>query len=275
MTMTRILVTGGTGTLGRELVPRLQTMGYTVRVMSRSPEKPIFRQPVEWAQAHLDTGKGLKEAVQGADMIIHAGGGGLTNTYKKDVLGTGRVVEAAAAAGVGHLIYISIVGIDRVPLPYYKHKLAAEGLIKAGSVSWTILRATQFHRLLDILIRFGMRVPLVAPLPTDVPFQPIDESEVAVRLVEAAGMKPSGYLEDIGGPEVRLFSDFLQSWMKAQGVHKRVVRSGLIFGKAAPYYRQGLHTTPEHRYGKITWEQWMERVYHPAGSTSSVARQTA
>jgi nucleoside-diphosphate-sugar epimerase len=68
--MTRVLVTGGTGVLGREVVSRLLEKGYTVRVMSRSPR--LGTTNAEWAQAQMPTGEGLSEALQGVDVIVHA-----------------------------------------------------------------------------------------------------------------------------------------------------------------------------------------------------------
>jgi hypothetical protein len=66
--------------------------------------------------------------------------------------GTARLLDQARAAGVHHFIYISIVGIDQIGYSYYQHKLAAERLIEASGLSWSILRATQFHYLVDKLL---------------------------------------------------------------------------------------------------------------------------
>src|SRR6476661_1815773 len=156
--MQRVLVTGGTGTLGRAVVDTFVKRGYTVRVMSRQA-RPPHAPDVEWAQADLATGQGLAAAVAGVDTIIHAAtnspastapakaparigaaatpagfgrvrdafGGGKAESV--DVAGTERLLAAARRAGVGHFIYVSIVGIEHVPLAYYRHKLAAEALV--------------------------------------------------------------------------------------------------------------------------------------------------
>ena len=102
----RILVTGGTGTLGRLIVPRLRSAGCEVRVASRrSPDVPL----------DLATGAGLARAVAGCETILHLATG-VRGLYRAidtvDVLGTQRLLEHAARAGVRHFLYISIVGVD-------------------------------------------------------------------------------------------------------------------------------------------------------------------
>ena len=141
--MTKVLVTGGTGSLGRELTPRLLAAGYTVRIMSRRNPKPGEDARVEWVQASLESGTGLSEAIKGVNVVVHAA----SNPAKRevDVTGTARLLNEARTAGVQQFVYISIVGIDRIGFSYYRNKLAAEHLIEASGLPWTILRATQFH----------------------------------------------------------------------------------------------------------------------------------
>src|SRR5688500_4440659 len=109
--MTRILVTGGTGRLGREIVSRLHAKGCTVRIMSRSPRRDVA--DVEWAQAQMLTGEGLHEAVQGVDVVVHTATD--HNRAKTDAEMTGRLLGSAKAAGVSYFLYISIVATDKLP----------------------------------------------------------------------------------------------------------------------------------------------------------------
>ncbi len=150
MSQQSVLVTGGTGTLGQALTPQLRQAGYTLRVMSRRDAPAGIT--VEWARASLETGEGLDTAVAGTEVIIHAASSSTRRAQQVDVVGTERLLAAAHRAGVGHFIYISIVGIEQVPFPYYRYKLAAEKLVEAGGVPWSILRTTQFHNLLDLLL---------------------------------------------------------------------------------------------------------------------------
>src|SRR5690554_5733783 len=150
--MSRVLVTGGTGILGTELRPRLDAAGYAVRIMSRRAPQPGEDAGVEWAQADINTGDGLPAAVRDVDTIIHAASAGFGDSYRADVQGTRRLLEAAREAGVGHFIYISIVGIDRIDYEYYRHKLEAEKLIEQSGMPFSILRAPQFHALVDAIL---------------------------------------------------------------------------------------------------------------------------
>src|SRR3990172_4046847 len=186
--MSRVLITGGTGVLGREVAPRLAAAGYMVRVMSRRAA-PAEGAQTGGAQAQIETGEGLAEAVAGVDAIVHCASSPFRRTRAVDVEGTRRLLGAAKAAGVPHFVYISIVGIDRIPLPYYKHKLAAERLIEESGAPYSILRAPQFHTLIDEVIRNLARLP-VGLYPPGFKFQPIDPGEVAARIVEAVAAGP-------------------------------------------------------------------------------------
>ncbi|MEP7189812.1 MAG: NAD(P)H-binding protein [Roseiflexaceae bacterium] len=186
--MTRVLVTGGAGGFGRALVPRLISRGYTVRILSRQPAPAGVT--TEWSQADIASGAGLAAALAGVDVIVHAASSPAKHTRQIDVEGTRRLLQAARAAEVAHIAYISIVGIDQIPLAYYRHKLVAEALVSDSRLPWSILRATQFHTLIDGLLQVANRLPLVL-LPTDLRYQPIDVGEAAERMAEVVATGPA------------------------------------------------------------------------------------
>jgi len=256
--MSRVLITGGTGVLGSEVARRLAQAGYAARVMSRRAA-PAEGAGTEWAQAQIETGEGLAEAAAGVDVIVHAASSPFRRTREVDVEGTRRLLEAAKAAGVSHFVYISIVGIDRIPLPYYKHKLAAERLIEESGVPYSILRAPQFFTLMDEILRKLLRFP-VGLYPAGFKFQPIDAGEVAQRMVEAVEAGPGGRLPEIAGPEVRSAGALARAWLKARGKRRLLVPLPL-FGKVAAGYRAGYNCAPESKYGRITWEGWLSGKY--------------
>lgn len=254
------LITGGTGDLGSKLVARFATAGHTVRVLSRRPGPADAA--IEWAQGDMETGAGLAEAVAGADLVVHAATGGGTRA-KADVPGTRNLLEACKQAATPHFFYISIVGIERIPLGYYRAKLECERLIESGAadgVPWSNLRATQFHALIDAFLRMFSRVPLVLPVPKAFKFQPIETGEVADRMVEYAAKGPSGRLLDVGGPEVLTFGEMAKAWQRARGLRRPIVNVPTL-GKVARGFKAGYNCTPEHAEGEITWEQWLERKY--------------
>src|ERR1051326_4773328 len=177
-----ILVTGGTGRLGKEVVPACLRRGWTVRIMSRRP-RPAGQDDVEWATADLCRGAGLNSAVAGADVVLHLASlpyrGRRTDAV--DIEGTQRLVEAAAAASVAHIVYTSIVGVDAIPWPDFRKKLAAEERVRRGQVPWSIVRATQFYPLLDAMFSATARLPFVLG-PTGVPGRPVDPRDGADHL---------------------------------------------------------------------------------------------
>lgn len=165
--MQHVLVTGGAGGLGRLVAAQLSAAGYTVRGMSRRASPGDDWPGAEWQQVDLETGAGLAQAVQGIDVVIHAATGGNKHIWQIDVEGTRRLLDAACKARVSHVVYISIVGVDRVPYALGKVKLAAEDLIQQSGIPWSILRATQFYSLIDMVMQILTKLPLVAFVPTD------------------------------------------------------------------------------------------------------------
>lgn len=253
----RILITGGTGSLGRHLVRASLSAGYDVCIMSRQPRAQDRRERVEWAQADFATGEGLRAAVEQADAIIHAASDP-RRSQVVDVDGTRRLVEAARTANVSHLVYISIVGVDVIPYSYYRRKLEAERIIESSGVHATILRATQFHSFVDFLISKAARVPFLLPLPTEFRFQSVEESEVAERLIACLADGPRGRVTDFGGPEVLTLGEMAKAWSELKGVRKSIVRLPLP-GAVAAAFRDGKNTAPQGERGRISWREWLGR----------------
>jgi hypothetical protein len=162
----RILVTGGTGTLGRLLVARLRDAGRRVRVLSRRSREA--EEGVEFVTGDLATGEGIEAAAEGAEIIVHCAG-----TSKGDEDKALNLVRAASRAGARRLVYISVVDADRVPVVsgvdramfgYFASKLAAERVVADSGLPWTTLRATQFHDLILTVARQMARLPVI-PVP--------------------------------------------------------------------------------------------------------------
>ncbi len=252
-----ILVTAGTGKLAQRLFVRPGAAGRSFRILSRKPAPPGTRH--QWATGDLLTGAGLPEALRGVDTVLHMAHDP-TNRTATDVEGTRNLVNAAAAAGVQHLLYLSIIGVDVIPYPYYQHKYAAEQIIERGSVRWSILRAAQFHTLLDWMFSGMNQVPLVLPVPTSAKIQPLDDDEMADRLLVALQEGPRGRLRDFAGPEILTFGAAVRPWKRYRRVRKLTVPV-LFPGGLAQALRSGLNTAPDGDRGRITWPQWLERRY--------------
>ncbi|MDX3375409.1 NAD(P)H-binding protein [Streptomyces sp. ME02-6991-2A] len=248
--MTTILVTGATGTLGRQVAERLRTEGADVRGLSRrSPSYAV----------DLRDGKGVDAAVDGVDTIVHCA----SSPRGGDDRAAGYLIDAARRAGVPHLVYISIVGVDRVPLGYYTLKRRVERMIEDSGLGATIQRATQFHDLVLSVVSGAAKLP-VLPVPAGVSVQPVDSGEVADRLAALALGAPAGRVPDLGGPEVREFSGLAGAYLRATGRRRRVVPVRLA-GKAYAGFRGGGHLSPEHAVGTVTFEEFLARRHRRAG----------
>lgn len=252
-----VLVTGGTGTLGRQLVMQLRQAGHRARILTRHPGGHV-----DAVEGDLVTGQGLLKAVSGMDAIVHAASAPRDRFKRRatDVRGTRRLLGMAREARVGHLVYVSIVGIDGVAVPYYRTKLAAEAVVREGIVPWSILRATQFHPLMEAFLGRFCRVPGIAAIPTGWQFQPVDPRDVAKRLVEVVTHEPAGLLPDFGGPEVRDFKSIALSWLGARKEARRLIDLRLPF-KYSRQFAEGRLLCPEHKDGTITFEQYLDERY--------------
>lgn len=255
----RVLVTGATGQFGRAVVQAARAPGVVLRLQGRGAAAPDWAAPFEWASADFADGRGVDEAVTGVDAIVHAASDP-PRAQVVDVEGTRRLVAAAAARSVAHLLYISIVGVDRIPHPYYGHKLAAEEIVAGGRVPWSILRLTQFHSFVANVIKRGTRAPLVILLPKRFRFQNVDLADAAARTLRALAEGPGARLPDYGGPEVLTLAEAAATWRRARGLRKPIVNLPM-FGARAAAFRAGFNTAPEGERGAVTFAEWLERRY--------------
>jgi uncharacterized protein YbjT (DUF2867 family) len=223
--------------------------------MSRRARPQSTAEDVEWARADMSSSEGVRAAVAGVDAILHAASDP-RRTEAVDVNGTRHLVEAARASRVAHIAYISIVGIDDIPLSYYKRKLTAEEIIKSSGVPHSILRATQFHSFVELFISLAARLPVLMPLPVDFRFQSVAQSEVAERLALCVSDGPRGRLPDFGGPEVLSMGEMAETWMEARGLRRRLIRLP-VPGRIAAGFRTGKNTTSEALRGVIRWRDWL------------------
>lgn len=263
----RVLVTGGSGRLGRVLVPLLSAGGHSVRVLSRvqraGPDLHVPPGPglhVSHVIGDLTTGVGLHEAAADIDCIVHLASNS-RNAHAVDVEGTQRLIEAARGADVKHLLYVSIVGIDRIPFAYYQCKLEAERLIAKSGVPFSVLRATQFHSFVAFLLNEAFRYPFIMPLPQGFFVQSVAMEEVAARLCRALNDGPNGMLRDFGGPEVLTVEEVAAEWLKHGGRILTGTWAIPIYlpGNTAAAFRAGYNTCPDGERGIETWHEWLKR----------------
>ncbi|GAA2837289.1 SDR family oxidoreductase [Crossiella cryophila] len=250
--MSVVLVTGGSGTLGRAVVRGLVRAGHQVRLTSRSPRPAETDPGIDWHTVDYATGEGLDAACTGVDSIVHTA---TAVNRKRDVELTRTVVEAAVRARAPHLVYISIVGVDRIPFPYYRGKLEAETVVRESGLPWTILRTTQFHDLV-LQVVSGLAVLPIMPVPSGIRVQPVEVTEVAERLITLATGRPAGNVPDLGGPETHLVADLARLYLRQQGKRRWLVPMRFP-GKVFTTYRNGEHLAPEHADGTVTFAEFL------------------
>jgi uncharacterized protein YbjT (DUF2867 family) len=252
--MTRtVLITGATGTLGHRVVPEATAAGHQVRALSRRSH--VGYTGVQWAQADLLAKTGIDAAVEGIDVVINCA---TQPTGGKDVTSMQNLAAAARRAGVAHIVHISIVGIDRIPLPYYRTKLRAERALEDSGVGHTIVRATQFHDLIATTFSAQKFFPALFAL-RGVRFQPIDTRDVAARLVDLADGDAAGRVSDIGGPTVHTHYDLGHMYLAAHN-GRRPVLAVPAPGRIMAGFRSGANLAPDNPVGTVGFAEYLGRT---------------
>jgi uncharacterized protein YbjT (DUF2867 family) len=258
-----VLVTGGTGRLGKLVVARLQDSGRNVRVLARH-DRPT-RQGATFFTADLRAGRGIEPAVTGTAAVIHCATG-----TRGDAEATRNLVAAATRAGSAHLVYVSIVGIDHLASwGYPKAKLQAEQIVAGSGLPWTILRVTQFY---DYCLANARKLSLfpVTPVPAGFTVQPVDPRDVAERLVELALGEPAGRAPDMAGPHVSDWTTLLREYLRASQRRRWVLPIRIPGTRAV---RNGaLLPPPGHTVGSRTWDQFLTtQLRHQTTTTTKPA----
>lgn len=265
---TKILITGATGTLGRALIPRLLDAGPDLRLLSRSEQPRDDR--AEWVRGDVSTGDGLDAAVRGIHTIVHCAGSEHNDGEKAR-----NILDAATRAGVEHLVHVSVVGADSVPVVsavdramfgYFASKRAAEEVITRSPIGWTILRPTQFHDFVIMVLDKMIKLP-VLPLWRGVRFQPVDTHDVGGRLAEIALAEPAGIAPALGGPKIYPMEQLARDYLTATNKHRLIINMPTP-GRAAAAFRAGAHLAPDHPDGTGTWESFLARRFPPSHAQS-------
>ncbi len=262
-----VLVTGGTGHLGRKVVELLLRDGHRVRVLAR---RPGGDRAVNWIKGDLATGEGIAEAVAGAESIVHTATHSpaaqrgrfkardlVRSPTDVDIRGTDALMRAAAQASVDHIVHVSIVGLEHTArLPYSRVKLRAEGFVRSGGVPWSIARSTPFYWLLERFMDAAVKRRTVM-LPRDVRMQCVDSDEFARFLVACVGDGHRGERMDFAGPEALTMREMAEQYLAARGLEKRIREIGLP-ARAERAMTAGNTSSSGHR-GTTTWAEWLGR----------------
>ncbi|RIV41542.1 SDR family oxidoreductase [Micromonospora radicis] len=251
-----ILVTGGTGTIGRLVIPLLGAAGHPVRSLSRrgGADSPGVEQVV----ADLATGAGVDATVRDVEVVLHLAGGRQGDDQLARTL-----ARAARRADVRQLVFVSVTGADRVPLAWLRTKLAAEQAVADSGVPWTTLRAGQLHELTLTLVRKLAALPVV-PVPGGMRLEPVDGREVAARLVELTLAAPAGLVPDLAGPQVYELGELVRGYLRATD-RRRLLVPVRIPGRAGRAYRAGANLARRGATrGTRAWTEFLAEQVRPA-----------
>src|SRR6478735_8350401 len=187
----KIVVIGGTGLIGSGVVNKLRAHGH--EAVPAAPSLGI----------NSITGEGLAEAMKGTSVVVDVSN---SPSFEDAAVlsffetSTRNLLAYEADAGVGHHVALSVVGTDQLSESgYFRAKIAQEKLIKASSIPYTIVRATQFFEFLKGLADISMVGDKVHLPP--VLFQPMAADDVASAVAKVALGTPMNGIVEIGGPE--------------------------------------------------------------------------
>ena len=259
-----ILVTGGTGVLGRRVVNRLVVAGHRVRVLSRDPSRSSTLHGAELCAGDLRQRASLRPALSDVETVVHCASD-VRSPDEVDVAGTSNLVEAVRGLDVGHLVYVSIVGVDQIPIRYYRAKRDVESIVENQSVPWTIQRATQFHPFVAEMLAKSARRPFIA-CPTGLRFQPIAVEKVANRLAHHVEAGATGKAADLGGPQVLTLHDLAATWLSATGRRRRILLPVPFPGAAGRAFKDGANLCPGQSSAGPTWTQYLQGSHSPEGA---------
>jgi uncharacterized protein YbjT (DUF2867 family) len=243
----KIAVIGGTGLIGSQVVKILNANGH--EAVPQSPSSGL----------DLLSGRGLPDALTAADVVVN-----LTNSPTFDEASPAffhttmdNLLTAAAAAGIGHAVILSIVGADQVPgLVYYRAKVLQEDLLKAGPVPYSIVRATQFFEFMDAVLAESADEDTVR-LPHTL-IQPIASADVAQEVADVSVGMPLRATREIAGPEVFALDELGKITLAAHGDHRAVVADDNA-GMFAAATGDALIAKDGALIAKTTYRDWLAR----------------
>ncbi len=245
----KIVVIGGSGLIGKRLIPLLQQQGH--QAVSASPSSGV----------NAVTGEGLAAALAGADVVVDVSNA--PSFADEPVMyffatSTQNLMNAERAAGVRHHVALSVVGADRLTgSGYMRAKVVQENLIRASGVPFTVVRATQFFEFLGAIAGSGGQ-PGPLRLPT-APMQPMAADDVAAALASVALSPPAGGIVEIAGPESLPIAEFAQRYLTSTGDQRQVIADPRATYFGATLDSQGLTPGPQAWLGKIKFGEWAGR----------------
>lgn len=210
--MKKLFVTGGTGLLGQQFLAQAAQANFEVLLGVRNPatapqQFPSITFDLDQPDAPLD--------LAGVDTIVHLASNTQDLKADSDLMGIQGLLKAIESYPIQHFIYMSIVGVDQVPVKYFKNKHRVEQLIQQQGIPYSILRATQFFEFFEQEIDTQLKKRLA--IVPNLRYQPIATTVVAQHLLQLCQGTPLQGIQEIGGPEVFFFKDAIWQYQQKSG----------------------------------------------------------
>src|SRR5262245_16030252 len=245
----KIVIIGGTGLIGSKVITKLGERGY--QAVAASPNSGV----------NTLTGEGLAEVLEGASVVVDVSNSpswedaAVMNFFETS---TRNLLAYEAAAGVGHHVALSVVGTERLlESGYFRAKFAQENLIKASSIPYSIVRATQFFEFFKGIADMstdGNKVLLPPAL-----IQPMAADDVASAVSRIAMGSPVNGTIEIGGPEQFRLYEFVQRGLAARKDPREVVADPHARYSGAELSERTLLPRDDARLGETRFEDWLSR----------------
>jgi uncharacterized protein YbjT (DUF2867 family) len=245
----KIVVIGGTGLIGSKLVATLAAKGQ--EAVAAAPNTGV----------NTLTGVGLAEVLEGASVVVDVSN---SPSFEKGQAleffqtSTRNLLTHEARADVRHHVALSVVGTEQLmQIGYFHGKLAQESLIRAGSVPYSIVRATQFFEFLESIAQIGTVGDEVRLGHQWI--QPMAADDVAAQLALVALEAPLNRSVDVAGPARFRLDELVRQGLAARKDPRRVIADAEAGYYGAPVPEGALVPSGEARLGAIHFEDWLRR----------------
>lgn len=247
MTPLKIVVIGGTGRVGKKLVEKLQLQG--MEVLAASPSRGV----------NALTGEGLAEALAGCQVVVDVSNAPMFEDHAVMAFfetGTRNLLAAEQTAGVKHHVALSVVGTDRLlSSGYFRAKMAQEKLIRASSIPYTIVRATQFFEFLSAIAEAGASDGQIQMSPAML--QPIASEDVAAELAKIAVAAPLNSMVEVAGPQRLRMDELVRQYLQTKRDSRPVITSTESTYFGTPVDDTSLTAAPNALLGPTTFAAWL------------------
>jgi len=263
----KLVVIGGTGRIGSQVVQKLTAAGHEAVPAAPSTGVDVI------------TGKGLDQALAGADVVINVANSPTFDKASMDFFRTSmpNVLAAGERAGVRHQVVLSIVGVDQVPeMDYYRAKVLQEDLLRHGPTPYSIVRATQFFEFMDATLAENSDNTTVRVPATHL--QPIAAADVVDAVVDVATGPPVNGIRNVAGPDVFSLDELGRITLAAHHDDRRVITDDKA-GMFAPVTGEVLTAGPDARLAPTHYQDWLQTAArlpaHQAGEVAATQTQPA